>query len=301
MKLNQLRNIVAVAERGSVRGAALQLGVGQPALTKSIQELEREIGSALFARGAKGMLPTAAGKALIARAAGILSEVRRAGEEARQLAGDTTGSVSVAFSIAAHIDILPAVLRRFRQRYSDVQVTVSESSFEAIEARLREGRIDLYVGPASERPLAGDFEAEVLFENERMIVARAGHPLSQARSLNSLIDAEWATTSITFHAEDELSELFRANGLRPPKLMFRSQTALTTMIALTNSDLLCMVPVQWANFELTSKALSRIPVGERLPAPTIVAVRRGGIPLTPVAQYFMDLTRTIASRAGRKE
>ena len=65
MKLNQLRNIMAIAERGSLRGAARHLGLAQPALSRSLQELERELGVQLFERRARGMMLTPMGEALV--------------------------------------------------------------------------------------------------------------------------------------------------------------------------------------------------------------------------------------------
>ena len=68
MKLNQLRDIVAVAERGSLRAAARHLAVAQPALTRSVRDLERELGAPLFERRARGMSLTAMGVAFVRRA-----------------------------------------------------------------------------------------------------------------------------------------------------------------------------------------------------------------------------------------
>ena len=77
----------------------------------------------------------------------------------------------------------------------------------------------------------------------------------------------------------------------PPRLTLRSQSALTLMIALACSDLLAMVPIQWTDFSETSDKLKPILVKETLPAPPIVTVRRAGLPLTPAAEFLLDLLR----------
>ena len=92
MTLNQLRNVVAIAERGSLRSAARFLGVTQPAITRSIRELEHELGVTLFERHASGMALTAMGQVLVRRATSIQSEVGRVHSELAQLKGNQVGS-----------------------------------------------------------------------------------------------------------------------------------------------------------------------------------------------------------------
>ncbi len=65
MKLTQLNYVAAIAEHGSLRAAARHLGVAQPAFSRSIAELERELGAPLFERRAKGMVATALGQAFV--------------------------------------------------------------------------------------------------------------------------------------------------------------------------------------------------------------------------------------------
>src|SRR5262249_8002374 len=91
MKLNQMRDVVAIAERGSLRAAARHLSLAQPALTRSVHELERELGVPLFERRARGMILTPMGEAFVRRANAVLSEVRRARDEVEQLHGGTRG------------------------------------------------------------------------------------------------------------------------------------------------------------------------------------------------------------------
>ena len=100
MKLSHLRDILAVSERGSLRAAGRYLGVAQPAITRSIREIEHELGVPLFERHAKGVRLTAMGEVFVRRAATIDSELRRAREEINQLRGRATGQVAIAMSTA---------------------------------------------------------------------------------------------------------------------------------------------------------------------------------------------------------
>ena len=75
------------------------------------------------------------------------------------------------------------------------------------------------------------------------------------------------------------------------ELALQTHSALTLIICLAHSDLLAMVPIQWVDFGITADALCPIPVMEDLSAPTIVMVRRAGLPLTPAAEFLADLIR----------
>jgi LysR family transcriptional regulator of abg operon len=291
MKLNQFRDIVAIAERGSLRAAARHLQLAQPALTRSVHELERELGAPLFERRARGMILTPMGQAFVRRASAVLTEVRRARDEVEQLHGGTAGKVVAGLSLAAHIALLPKALAPFRARYPQVELHLIEGWYPTLEAGLKDGGVDFYVGPRPDQQPPSELIQEPLFENLRIILGRKGHPLAGARSLRDLAGAEWATTSVTFKAEEELGELFAQHHMPPPRLALRSQSALTLMIALACSDLLAMVPIQWTDFSETSDTLKPILVKETLPAPPIVTVRRAGLPLTPAAEFLLDLLR----------
>lgn len=294
MKLNQLRDFLAVAEQGSVRAAARELGLAQPAVTRNIHELERELGVALFERQARGVVLTNLGMAFQRRAKSVDNELMLAREEIDQLRGLSHGSVRIALSMVAHMALLPYVLRNFRLRYPHVYIDLIEAVFPVVASQLSDASIDCYIGPPPER-LPEGFINESLFDNKRRIVGRRGHPLTHVTSLTELVDAEWIITSITATTQDEIGPLFRQHNLPPPKVMLQSHAALTLVVALINSDMLAMLPTQWSEFELTKDVLQPIDVIEELPAPTISIIHRAGLPLTPAAEYFCDLARRAAA------
>ncbi|RWI57084.1 MAG: LysR family transcriptional regulator [Mesorhizobium sp.] len=298
MKLHHFRNVVAIAEQGSLRAAARHLQLAQPALTRSLGELEREVGAPLFERRARGMVLTPMGHAFVRRATAILHEVRRAREEVDQIQGGRGGSVVAGLSIAAHIAMLPKSLRPFRLRYPGVQLHIIEGFYPTLEAGLKDGGVDFYIGPQPERAVPKKLVQEELFRNTRTILCRKGHPLAGSKSLRDLVDAEWMTTSITLRAEEEFEGLFARYELPPPRLAIRSQSALTLIMALAYSDLLAMAPIQWTEFALTADVLQSIDVMEELPAPPIVLIHRASLPLTPAATFMVDLIRRGMPRQG---
>ncbi|TPG38358.1 LysR family transcriptional regulator [Roseomonas nepalensis] len=291
MKLHHLQEVVAIAEGGSIRAAARALNLAQPALTRSLADLERELGTPLFERHARGVAATAAGAAFVARATAILQDLRRAREAVAQLGGATGGTVAAGLSTAAHIGLLPPALRPFRARYPDTQLQIIEGLYPTLESSFREGVLDFYLGPDPGSPLLPGLSREVLAPGNRVVLCRRGHPLAGARSLADLAGADWIATSVTADAADELGRLFAAHGLPAPRLAVRSRSALTVMTCLAHSDLLAMVPRGWTGFALTREALIPVEVAEELAAPPIVLIRRPDLPLTPAAACLLDLMR----------
>ncbi|MDM0028362.1 LysR family transcriptional regulator [Variovorax saccharolyticus] len=299
MKLDQLRDIVAIVEHGSLRAAARRLDVPQPALTRSLRALEKELGVPLFKRDTHGMTLTPVGQLFHQRASAIVHEVRRARDEIAQVGGDSEGTVVACLSILPHVGLLPQALPLFRQRFPGVRLHLEEGLFPDIENQLRSGTADFYLGAAPRLPPAPGLMVQELFKNTRAVVARKGHPLSGARSLKGLEGAEWATTSIDYNADDDLNQLFKQHGLPPPRVMLRARTALSMMVGLMHTDLLGMVPVQWGEFPITRDSLSIVNIRERLPAPSIVLITRPGLPLTPAAEHLCDLMQRFAPKSAR--
>jgi LysR family transcriptional regulator of abg operon len=293
MKLNALRDFLAVAERGSLRAAARQMNLAQPALTRSIQELEKELGVVLFERRATGVALTPMGEMFLRRARAVRAELRHAQDELDQARGALHGHVRVCLSSASHMALLPNALRPFRQRYPEVKLDIIDALLPSVESELKDGTVDCYVGPPF-GPVPPELMVEKLFDNTRVVLARKGHPLAGARSLAELVDAEWVTTSITHQPEEELGPLFAQHGLPAPRLVVQGHSALTFICTVAYSDLLMMLPVQWMRSPLVRDWLQRIDVVEPLPTPPICIVRRNGLPLTPAAEYFCDMVRRAA-------
>lgn len=291
MKLSHLRDITAVAESGSLRAAARRLGVAQPAITRSIREIEHELGVALFERRPKGVVLTPMGELFLKRAVAVLGELRRAREEIDQARGLTTGQVTVALSSAAQIALLPHALAAFRKRFPEVVLSIRAGLFPGVEPRLRDGMVDFYVGPLPELAPAKAFIVEKLFDNTRVIMGRRDHPLAKARSLAELVDARWIATSVTVDHGAELAPVFQRYGLPAPIIEMHVESGIAPTVAAANSDLLIMAPEQWVGFAQTSDALTVFKIMEPLPAPPICLVTRARLPLTPAAQVFADLFR----------
>lgn len=309
MKLSHLRDILAVSEHGSLRAAGRHLGVAQPSITRSVREIEHELGVPLFERHAKGVRLTHMGEVFIRRAAAVDSELRRAREEIDQLKGRATGQVAIALSTASSIALMPRIVSTFRKRYPDALLKISESFFHAAESEILDGRIDFYVGPLDPAAAASRFAVEKLYDNRRLVVGRRGHPLGGTTSLGELKDAEWVSPTLSTRSSEEamtysdvdLDAIFARVGLPPPKVVIHARSALIVMLAITGSDLLTVLPHQWLDFPATADRIAAFSSLPPLPAPAICIARRLDAPLTPMAEYLYDLIgRTRRTAVGTR-
>lgn len=297
MKLDQLQHLIAIVEQGSLRAAARRLDVPQPALTRSIRSLEKELGVDLFARQTTGMSLTAEGRRFQVRASAIVNEARRAKEEIQLVRGDYEGTVSAALSIMPHVGMLPSTLPVFNRTYPKVRLRISENLLPAVESALREGSVDFYLGAAPHQSPSAGLTMQHLCDNTRVVVGRKNHPLIKATHLKELAQADWATTAIDYNAEEDLARLFGNYQLPAPRVMFQARSAMSVLVALAQTDLLAMLPVQWIHNPMTRDLLQAFTLEEKIPAPSIVLVRRVDLPLTPPAEFFCDvLLRNLPTR-----
>lgn len=294
MKLSHIRDVIAIAERGSLRAAARHLGIAQPAMTRSIRELELELGATLFERSASGVTLTPIGEAFVRRVTSVQHELDRARDEVAQMTGRSTGTISVGLSTAPHMGMLARVLPAFRSRYPNVKLDLIEGLFPSMEAQLREGEIDFYVGPSAEDRLSGEFSVETLIENTRVVLGRRGHPLRHACTLAELADAEWVTTSVTIDHDAELRPVFEEAGMPMPNIAVHARSGLTMIAVAASTDLLALVPRQWLDFAGRTGLLEHIAIREQLRAPALRIIHRARLPLTPIAQHLCDLFRRAA-------
>ncbi|MES2363102.1 MAG: LysR substrate-binding domain-containing protein [Pseudomonadota bacterium] len=289
MKLHHLRNLVAVADAGSIRGAARVQGLAQPAITRGLRDLEKELGVPLLERHGKGVSLNLYGQSFVVRARSVLQDVERGRQEIEQLRGKGEGKVSVGLSSAVFLSLVPDVYQAFRQSFPDARLSLAEGLFPALEPQLKNGSLDFYVGPRPTGELDKFYTLQLLFRNQRVVVGRKGHPLAHARSLRELIDAEWIMTGVRQPVEIEFEEQFSAHGLPAPRSVTETLTTLPIVALLTSSDALAFLPQQWISSQIFRDSLQEIQVGEALDGPDIVLIRRSAMPLTPLAEKLAVL------------
>jgi len=143
MEWRQMEYVVAVARRGLVTPVAEELHVAQSALSRQIQQVERELGVQLFDRAGRRLRPTAAGAAFVARAERLLADREALRDEMRAFAGGERGQVRVGVLPSLAQVRLPALLVAFHRRHPGVEVALHEGATTALIGQLDAGRLDL--------------------------------------------------------------------------------------------------------------------------------------------------------------
>lgn len=136
-KLNQLIKLRAIINHGGIRSAANALGQTQPAMTRSINELERILGTRLLIKEDSGVILTKTGKAFEARMNTILNELERAIDEIKQIEQISHGEVVLGCSHFPAFDVIPELINDFKRRHKDARITVIEGQFSELVSALR--------------------------------------------------------------------------------------------------------------------------------------------------------------------
>ncbi|MER7794300.1 LysR substrate-binding domain-containing protein [Streptomyces sp. NPDC097640] len=171
MDLRHFRYALALAEHQHFGRAAEALGIAQPPLSKQIAALEREVDTPLFERTARGVFPTAAGEAFLARARRALDEAAGATVDARRAARGETGRLRVGFIGSALLQLLPTVVSRFGAAHPEVVLELYEMSSSAAARALVDGEVDVIVTRGAPRGPGAQSLVSVALDVERMVAA----------------------------------------------------------------------------------------------------------------------------------
>ena len=179
MELRHLRYFVAVAEELNFTRAAERLHIGQPPLSMQIKALEEELGARLFERTRRKVSLTDAGRGLLTRAREILAAAAQAADEARRAGRGEWGLLRIGFtSSLPYTSTLPDVLYRYRSRYPDVELQITEmfttDQLSAIASRTLDVGLVRYVGGS----LPDGVVVREIGSDPLRLVVNAAHPLA---------------------------------------------------------------------------------------------------------------------------
>ena len=191
MKNHQLKALVQVAESGSIRAAARTMSLCQSTLTKSLRELEEELGVELLTRSYKGIEFTDAGQTLLTRARLALSLLDKAKEEIDLQRGGAGVRVSIAVTPLIGIRILPQVLLEFERNHPAARINLGEGFLATLIPQLIDGRLDFAIALADPASLPFEIAFETIGQVASAVAGRRGHPLAGARSWEDLKSAKW--------------------------------------------------------------------------------------------------------------
>ncbi|HEY4268465.1 MAG TPA: LysR family transcriptional regulator [Galbitalea sp.] len=187
LDLHTIRIVRAIADTGTITGAAALLGFSQPAISQHLQRTESRLGMPLVIRSGRSIRLTEAGSLLAKHALAISSALDAASGELAELAGMRTGSARIAAFPTASSTIMPRLLRAMAERHSGIVLSYVEAEPPEALAMLRDGSVDLavtfsYPGDRADphRDLTAGLALTPLFTEDMLLVLPAGHPSAVA-------------------------------------------------------------------------------------------------------------------------
>jgi DNA-binding transcriptional LysR family regulator len=299
MKLHQLAALVAASESGSLRQAATKMRLSQPALSRSIRELESETGVKLLERTALGVKATVYGEALILRSRIVEAELRHAREDIAHLKAATHGDLRIGATPVAAFSLLPVVLARFKKSRPQLRVTVSDGMGESLLTGLRQGDFDIVFGRIYDGIDPKEFAVDVLFDDNLVVVARRAHPLAQV-GRNTKIDwedYEWILPGEDSPARTAFQRTFYERTGKPPRCTIEANNFVTMLTMLSQTDLLGVAPRQIFRVTWLQQEFASLDVGFKFPAQPTGVIRRARSPLSSAAQFAIKELRHAAQQA----
>lgn len=299
MRIPQIRYFLAAVEGGSVRAAARRAGITQPAMTKSLRQLEEALGARLFVRSARGIALTTAGRAFLARARIVDAELRRAGEDLAQLRGGGEGSVAMGIAPAISL-LVPDAMALFRRKFPAARVRIVEGVRTALLAPLREEQLDFVIAQDPGGPAEAGLRFRPLLRPALVVAGRRGHPLAHARSLRELAGASW----LVFNppgAGGMLERAFRAAGLPAPRALVDCESYASALALLARSDVLGLLFSRVLEQPFAARFLHRFEIEERIGSPSIGMFLRADTPLAPAAAAMAQAMTASVRALARAE
>ena len=304
-ELKHLRVLRAVAQAGSFSAAADALDYTQPAVSKMIAALEREVGATLIDRGTRPLRLTDAGEALAARAAAALEQLAVAQLEVEAVGRLDRGRVSVATFSSAGSGLVVDALRAMRADHPGVEVAIAERSMpSAAIAALRDCEHDLVVTfdyPAAGAYVGEGLEVHPLLDDPMDLVVPREHRLARRRKVGfeDLEDEPWLLPDF---GPDSPSSRLIARGCSAagyePNVVFRINDCHMTQAMVAAGEGVALLPRLM--LEPLHPGVSVKPLAKReAPIRRIVAVRLPTRYMTPAVAHFLELLRKAGERRAR--
>lgn len=297
VSLRQLRIFQVVAATRSFTGAGNQVGLSQPAVSRSITELEHQLGLKLLDRTTREVELTEVGRSLAARLERVLEELDAVLLDTRGLASDRRGRVRVASVPTLSANLLPQCIALCRQELPGLELVLLDRIQHAALASVLTGEVDF--GVAIDPPPGDDLHCEAILTEPFCAVLPPSHPLARKRKV------DWAALSgeplvLLDHASGSrrlIDDALRRQGV--DAVVSQEVGHSTTIFRMLEEGLgITVVP----RLAIPPGGLERLRVRPLLPRidREIVLVRRKYRVLSPVAEVAWDLIRRVAARQAEE-
>lgn len=292
--LRQLQYFIAVAEEGTVSGAAQSLSISQSAVTEAIKDLEGDLGVTLFERHRRGLAITHKGHQFYRHATRILasvSDARRSFEgEGAAAAGTGTLQLGVTSLVAGYV--LSDLLARYRRAYPGVTVSAIEDNGDYLEHLLVGGELDVAVMVISNLRDRVALQAEIFETSPYRLWLPLGHRLAEADSISvSDIVPEPLIMLTVDETEENTGKLLAAFSARA-NVAFRTRSveAVRSLVA-TGAGIALLPDLVYRPWSLEGDRIESRDISGALPVVQVGMVWRRGSRLTQAARDFIGLAQ----------
>ena len=300
LKLRHLQMLVALDQFRHLGRAAEFLSVTQPAVSKTLAEIERMFGMPLFVRSTRGTEPTSAGVSVARFARSVLAGYDRTRDEIAAHASGASGRTSVGAMVVATPVLLAQAVERLKARSSHTTVLIEEGDLTRLLPKLRMGELDLFAGRLEPGYASPDLETEPLYDDPMVAVVRPGHPLARKRKLQwsdvaaqpCVLPPPWASLRV------KLEQQFFAHDLHPPADIVESASFLSQITFLHQRSAVAFMARSVARHFAAQGLLAvlSLPVAVDLPPVGLITLR--GQAVTPVTQALLECLREAAEALG---
>lgn len=296
--LAQMRALIALADAGSYPGASAATGLSQPTLHRAVGDVSIGLRRVLVERRGKGIAFTDAGRRTVRAFRLARAELVAGLSDVAALRGREAGRITVGAMPLSRARLLPATITAFHRAHPEYEIRIVEGSHAELIEPLRDGEIDLLIG-ALRNPAPGEDVVQLLlFEDQPVIIARAGHPLTKTRDLTPacLAAYPWTISAPATPLRLLWERMFARAGIPLPPVPVECGSVITIRQMLLDSDFLTLLSRDQVAVELEAGWLTQIGAPPAELRRTIGITMRSGWRPTGMQQVFLSELTAIAAR-----
>ena len=289
IRLRHLHTFVAVAQQGTLGRAAETLNLSQPALSKTLNELEQLTGTRLFERGRLGAQLTLVGEQFLTHAVKVLDALNTAGQALNRKEGLSNDIVRIGALPTAALGILPSVIGQFHQQQKDITLQVATMNNTMLLAGLKSGEIDIGIGRMSDPEL---MNYELLFLESLKLVVRPGHPLLQETvTLSRVMEWPVVVSPKGTLPRQNAEALLQSQGCKIPTGCIETLSASLSRQLTVDYDYVWFVPSGAVKDDLRRGLLAALPIPTQGAGEPIGILTRVDATLTAGSQTLLSAIR----------
>ena len=301
MDPKKLLYFVSIVEEGSLKKAAVQLGVSQPALSTSMDRLEASLGIKLLDRGPSGVSPTPIGELIFSHARRIKDEVERAQFQIANQGQRQKRSLTAGLLPSLASSILPHAISAWRREHPSIRLRIVEKVQVNLLIGLLRSELDLIIGMTEYYNILDGLKQRVLFRDRQCVFARPRHPAFDLKEMSwgDLAKFAWICPLVG-HQRTVLDDLLHSEGLAMPEQIIEGGSVQFVKSLVAGSDHLALLPTHAISQEVAEGKLRALPISAPQLERSIAYFHRTGFHLTKADRDFIANVQAIGRRLSRE-